>query len=78
MSPVEKAVWWVEYCIRHRGTDHIRYPGIDIPWYQYIYLDVAAAYITIIVTFILLVRFTVRWFIRRVAMMTRKIKQKIN
>lgn len=78
MSPVEKAVWWVEYCIRHRGMDHVRYHGVDIPWYQYIYLDVAAAYVAILVTLILFIRFIVRWFIRRVTVMTRKVKQKIN
>lgn len=78
MSPVDKAVWWIEHCIRHQGMDHVRYHGIDIPWYQYIYLDIAVSYLTILIVFILIVRFIVRWFIKRITVMTKKVKQKIN
>ncbi|KAK5640040.1 hypothetical protein RI129_010851 [Pyrocoelia pectoralis] len=42
MSGLERAIWWIEYVIRHKGAKHLRSPLIDIPWYQYLLLDVIA------------------------------------
>ena len=33
-TPLERAVWWVEYVGRHRGAPHLRSPALDVPWYQ--------------------------------------------
>lgn len=30
----EKAVWWTEYVIRHKGAKHLEYPGRTVPFYQ--------------------------------------------
>lgn len=43
MSGLEKAVWWTEYVIRHKGAKHLRSPLLDVPWYQYLLLDVIGA-----------------------------------
>lgn len=40
MSPVDTAVYWVEYVIRHKGAHHLRTAGSKMPWYQYYLLDV--------------------------------------
>ncbi|CAH0559940.1 unnamed protein product [Brassicogethes aeneus] len=37
---LEKAIWWIEYVIRHKGASHLRYPSSDLPLYQYLMLDV--------------------------------------
>ncbi|KAJ3658832.1 hypothetical protein Zmor_010553 [Zophobas morio] len=42
MPALEKAVWWIEYVIRHDGAEHLKYPGVDMPFYQYFLLDVIA------------------------------------
>ncbi|EFA01500.1 Ecdysteroid UDP-glucosyltransferase-like Protein [Tribolium castaneum] len=42
MEALEKAVWWIEYVIRHDGAEHLRYAGVDMPFYQYFLLDVIA------------------------------------
>lgn len=42
MKGVEKAVWWAEYVIRHKGTTHLRSPTVDIEWYKFLLLDVFA------------------------------------
>jgi glucuronosyltransferase len=39
MSTRERAVWWVEYVIRHNGTKHLDYVGRQIPLYQKYFLD---------------------------------------
>ncbi|CAH0548074.1 unnamed protein product [Brassicogethes aeneus] len=40
MKGVEKAVWWVEYVMRHKGARHLRSGFVDMPFYQYYLLDV--------------------------------------
>jgi glucuronosyltransferase len=45
-SPLNRAVWWAEYVIRHNGAKHLRSAALDLAWYQYLLLD--------IVTFLLL------------------------
>nr|AVT42221.1 UDP-glucuronosyltransferase 321E1 [Lissorhoptrus oryzophilus] len=43
MTGLERAVWWSEYIIRHKGTKHLRSPTVDIEWYKYLLIDVFAA-----------------------------------
>ncbi|XP_049963432.1 UDP-glycosyltransferase UGT5-like [Schistocerca serialis cubense] len=40
--PLEEAVYWVEYVIRHQGAPHLRSAAMDLAWYQYLLLDVSA------------------------------------
>ncbi len=40
MTSREKAVWHVEYVLRHNGTKHLNYIGKLIPFYQTIFLDI--------------------------------------
>lgn len=40
-SPLETAVYWVEYVLRHRGgAKHMQSPAIYLNWFQYHSLDV--------------------------------------
>ncbi|KAF5302519.1 hypothetical protein FQR65_LT00891 [Abscondita terminalis] len=52
MTGLEKAIWWTEYVIRHNGTKHLRSPVLDIPFYQYYFLDVIAIFATAIAVLI--------------------------
>jgi glucuronosyltransferase len=38
----EKAVWWTEYVLRHKGAKHLAYPGRLVPFYQKYCLDFVA------------------------------------
>jgi glucuronosyltransferase len=40
MSSVEKAVWHIEFIIRHKGAQHLKYEQKEIPFYQFHYFDV--------------------------------------
>ncbi|XP_062544090.1 UDP-glycosyltransferase UGT5-like isoform X1 [Armigeres subalbatus] len=42
MSPLELAVFWVEYVIRQKGAPHIRSAAMDLSFIQYHNLDVLA------------------------------------
>ncbi|XP_076042881.1 UDP-glycosyltransferase UGT5-like isoform X2 [Oratosquilla oratoria] len=39
-TPTDRAVWWTEYVIRHRGAPALRSPGADLSWVEYLCLDV--------------------------------------
>lgn len=76
MKPLDKAVWWIEYAIRNKGTKHLHYPGLDVPFYQYLYLDVIFIYVVLIAIILLTIRFVIRWFIRHLRkFMKLKVKQ---
>ncbi|KAM9828549.1 UDP glucuronosyltransferase 5 family, polypeptide E1 [Syngnathus typhle] len=42
MKPVDTAVFWIEYVMRHRGAPHLRTDSYKLPWYAYHSLDVIA------------------------------------
>ncbi|KAG5683528.1 hypothetical protein PVAND_012802 [Polypedilum vanderplanki] len=52
MRPVDKAVWWIEYVLRHNGTSHLKYSGKDVPFYQKYMLDFAAIAIVVLHIFV--------------------------
>ncbi|CAH0555380.1 unnamed protein product [Brassicogethes aeneus] len=39
-KPMDSAIFWIEYVIRHKGASHLRIAGLDLAWYQYLSLDV--------------------------------------
>lgn len=42
MKPVDSAVFWMEYVMRHKGAAHLRSESYKLPWYAYHCLDVMA------------------------------------
>uniref|UniRef100_A0A1B6K0J6 UDP-glucuronosyltransferase n=1 Tax=Homalodisca liturata TaxID=320908 RepID=A0A1B6K0J6_9HEMI len=41
-SPLDTAVYWTEYVIRHGGAPHLQSAAVHLTWYQYYLLDVIA------------------------------------
>ncbi|CAH1286163.1 unnamed protein product [Diabrotica balteata] len=48
MKGVEKAVWWIEYVIRHKGAKHLRSPAADMSFFEYFMVDVVLFLLTCI------------------------------
>ncbi|CAG9800391.1 unnamed protein product [Chironomus riparius] len=48
MQSREKAVWWIEYAIRNKGRNRLKYIGAKVPFYQQYYLDVILVYAVLI------------------------------
>lgn len=40
VQPLEKAVWWVEYLIRHKDEDLSHLKGAKTEFYKYFLLDI--------------------------------------
>jgi glucuronosyltransferase len=58
-SSLNRVVWWTEYVIRHNGAKHLRSAALNLPWYQYLLLDVAVflfilVAITVLVSYLIL------------------------
>nr|CAD7197007.1 unnamed protein product [Timema douglasi] len=43
--PLERAVYWTEYVLRHKGAYHLQSPSKDLNWLQYYLVDVACLYL---------------------------------
>ncbi|KAM8808895.1 UDP-glucuronosyltransferase 2A2-like [Eudromia elegans] len=42
MKPLDRAVFWIEFIMRHKGAKHLRPASHHLTWYQYHCLDVLA------------------------------------
>ena len=49
-SPQERAVWAIEYVMRHKGAQFLKPSSVSLAWYQYHLLDVFLVIITVITT----------------------------
>lgn len=52
IKPLDKAIYWIEYIARHQGAQHLRYPGINLYWYQRYLVDVVLLVFTMMCIFI--------------------------
>ncbi|KAF2888766.1 hypothetical protein ILUMI_17407, partial [Ignelater luminosus] len=48
LKPMDKAIFWIEYVLRHQGAMHLRSAALNLTWYQYYLLDVIAFVVFII------------------------------
>jgi len=74
MSPLETAVYWTEYVIRHKGAPHLRSAAVGMPWYQYYLIDVLVIIFLFITTIIVLLYYLIFKIILR--FLNRKTKEK--
>jgi len=53
MKPLDKAVYWIEYVIRHDGAHHLKTAGNKLNWFQFMSIDVV--FVLIISLFLFLI-----------------------
>ncbi|TGZ49803.1 Ecdysteroid UDP-glucosyltransferase [Temnothorax longispinosus] len=65
-NSTENLIWWIEFVMRHKGVNHLRFSDSDKPWYQRYDIDIIALLATalfiiecvIALTIIQIIRFT--------------------
>ncbi|XP_063228391.1 UDP-glucosyltransferase 2-like [Bacillus rossius redtenbacheri] len=72
--PLDRAVFWVEYVLRHGGAPHFRTAAVGMPLYQYLLLDILGALLVALVVTLLLLRAGALWLWRRLGAAGRKEK----
>nr|XP_046241400.1 UDP-glucuronosyltransferase 2A1-like isoform X1 [Scatophagus argus]XP_046241401.1 UDP-glucuronosyltransferase 2A1-like isoform X1 [Scatophagus argus] len=54
ISPLDEAVFWIEFTMRHKGAKHLRVQAHELTWYQYHSLDVLVFLLAIVLSLIFL------------------------
>ncbi|XP_023937624.2 UDP-glucosyltransferase 2 [Bicyclus anynana] len=72
-TPLERAVWWVEYVLRHKGAKHLRAAGANISWTQYLELELVAIVVLFLLS-ILLIFFVTLYYIMKSLRAYSKVK----
>lgn len=54
VKPLDKAIYWIEYVIRHKGAHHLKTAGDQLNWIQFLSIDVIVVLLCLlIITFII-------------------------
>ncbi|KAM9860579.1 UDP-glucuronosyltransferase 2A1-like [Aulostomus maculatus] len=46
VKPLDNAIFWIEFVMRHKGAAHLRTESYRLPWYSYHSVDVALTFLT--------------------------------
>lgn len=65
MTPLDRAVFWIEFVMRNKGAKHLRVAAHDLTWYQYYCLDVAVFLLSVIGLIIFLFVKTCKWLLHK-------------
>ncbi|XP_076586984.1 UDP-glucuronosyltransferase 2A2-like [Chaetodon auriga] len=76
LSPLDEAVFWIEYTMRNKGAKHLRVQAHELTWYQYHSLDVLVLLLAIILFLILLFIKACKFCFRRCCGRKGKTKRK--
>ncbi|MCI4380499.1 hypothetical protein PGIGA_G00240670 [Pangasianodon gigas] len=74
MKPMDSAIFWLEYVMRHKGAAHLRTESYKMPWYAYHNVDVLALLFGVFAVVLLLFVLTCRLLFKTLKT-KRKIKQ---
>lgn len=64
MPSLDKAIYWIEYVIRHNGAHHLRSAATELLLYQYLLLDVIAFIIFSLILIIFIFYFIIKIIIK--------------
>lgn len=73
MKPLDQAVFWIEYVIRHKGAPHLQTQSTKMSWLVYNCIDVIAALLAavLLITFICISLVRLLW---RIILVGKKVK----
>ena len=60
MTPQERAVFWTEYVIRHRGAPQLRSPAARLSWVEFLMLDVLVILVLVLLLLLFLILLSLR------------------
>lgn len=75
ITPMDKAIFWVEYVMRHKGAAHLRTEAYKMSWFSYYSVDVVLFLLTVVTVLL----FSVMVLLRSLCCRNRrKLKDKQN
>ncbi|XP_036399962.1 UDP-glucuronosyltransferase 2B31-like [Megalops cyprinoides] len=73
MKPLDLALFWIEFVMRHKGAAHLRTESYKMPWYVYHSVDVIAVLLALMLLILIIVIAVIRYLCCRLCC-KRKIK----
>uniref|UniRef100_A0A2K5I6L9 UDP-glucuronosyltransferase n=2 Tax=Colobus angolensis palliatus TaxID=336983 RepID=A0A2K5I6L9_COLAP len=74
MKPLDRAVFWIEFVMRHKGAKHLRVAAHDLTWIQYHSLDVIGFLLACVATVIFIITKCCLFCFRKLAKTGKKKK----
>uniref|UniRef100_A0A3Q3J3J6 UDP-glucuronosyltransferase n=1 Tax=Monopterus albus TaxID=43700 RepID=A0A3Q3J3J6_MONAL len=74
MKPLDRAIFWIEFVMRHKGAPHLRTESYKMSAFQYHSIDVMAFLLAVIVLLFMVFIFAVK-FLRQSMFSSRKVKK---
>lgn len=59
LKGLDKAMWWIEYVIRHKDISHLRSPAADMSFFEYFMVDVILFCSVVLLVSIYLIKKTI-------------------
>ncbi|KAJ4431906.1 hypothetical protein ANN_20512 [Periplaneta americana] len=69
-TALDRAVFWTEYVIRHKGAPHLRPASTELHWHQYLLLDVILVIVFALVITFLITRCMLIIFLQEIMLLT--------
>ncbi|KAG5848814.1 hypothetical protein ANANG_G00103420 [Anguilla anguilla] len=73
MKPLDRALFWIEFVMRHKGAAHLRTESYRMPWYVYHSVDVIGVLLAAMLFILLIIMFVIRYLCCKVSY-KRKLK----
>lgn len=74
-TPLQTAIYWIEYVLRHKGAAHLQSSATDLSWYQIMLLDIIAVFLIAILSVITLLYVTIKT-LKRIVFPGKPLSQK--
>ncbi|ROL45484.1 UDP-glucuronosyltransferase 2A2 [Anabarilius grahami] len=75
VKPLDNAIFWIEFVMRHKGAAHLRTESYKMPWYSYHSVDIILFLLSAAALIIMTIYAVIRYFCCRICM--RKTKNKL-
>ncbi|XP_052591915.1 UDP-glucuronosyltransferase 2A1 isoform X4 [Peromyscus californicus insignis] len=75
VKPLDRAVFWIEFVMRHKGAKHLRVAAHDLTWFQYHSLDVIGFLLACVASAIFLLAKTCLFVFQKFVMTGKKKKR---
>ncbi|XP_048053786.1 UDP-glucuronosyltransferase 2C1-like [Megalobrama amblycephala] len=73
VKPLDNAIFWIEFVMRHKGAAHLRTESYKMPWYSYHSVDVMLFLLSAVSLIIMTIYMVIKYFCCRM----RKTKNKL-
>lgn len=63
-APMDRAVYWIEYVLRHGGANHLKNSNVELNYHQYFLIDICFVIISTITISMLLIVMMIKYIIK--------------